>query len=399
LLHLSYGRIRAAHVLLVLGVAALGLYALRQWQGPQVAAYQVSQQALLQQVVASGTVSSQALARIGSEITGVVKKRHVREGDRVQPGSVLLELNDDEQQARLREAQAALAELTQATRPQAEAALREAENALTRAEDELTRRETLHAREQLATEVLEQARSAVVAARAGRDSAQAQLGALAAGGSRETQLRERLASAEAALAKTRILATVHGTVQSRAAEPGDVVQPGRTLFEIWSDDSREILVPVDERNFGLLALDQQAQVIADAFPDEVLAATVNFLAPAIDTTRGTVDVHLALATDAPFLRQGMTVSATITTATRASALVAGNDLLRNVRGDEAEIWRVRDGRVEAVPVTLGLRGIVASEILSGIADGDIVLPATVTGVVPGDRVRTSVQDAAPGDTQ
>jgi HlyD family secretion protein len=378
----------------LLGVAALALFALRQWQGPQVAVYRITPQVLQQQVVASGTVSSQALARIGSEITGVVKARHVREGDRVQPGAVLLELFNEEQQARLHEAQGAFAELVDSARPQAEAGLREADNALARAEDELARRETLHARQQIATEQLEQARSAVVAAGANRDRQRAQLDALVAGGARETQLNQRLAAAEAALARTRILATVHGTVQSRAAEPGDLVQPGRTLFEIWSDDSREILVPVDERSFGMLALGQQAQVIADAWPDQVFAATVDFLAPAVDTTRGTVDVHLTLANDADFLRQGMTVSATITTATRESALVAGNDLLRNVSGVDATVWRVREGRVEAVPVRLGLRGTVASEITSGLAAGDSVLGPDAGGAQPGDRVRAVMQDAA-----
>lgn len=381
----SYVRI----VLALLVLAVMAMYARRQWQGPVLPGYTITTQALVQQVVASGTVSSQALARIGSEITGVLKARHVREGDRVKPGDLLLELRDDEQQARVHEAEAALAELAGSLRPQAAAALREAANALERATAELNRRETLSSKQQVSVEQLDQARSNEVAARAVRDRLQVQLDALAKGGSQEQQLTQRLAAAQAALAKTRIVSTVNGTVQTRAVEPGDLVQPGRTLLEIYSDNTREILVPVDERSFGALALGQRAQVVADAYPDQMLTATVNFLAPAVDTARGTVDVHLALDTDADFLRQGMTISATITTATRPDALVAGNDLLRNVRGNQADVLRVINNRVETAAVTLGLRGMVASEILSGLATGDTVLAAEAE---TGSRVRVELQD-------
>ena len=383
------GRSLVTVVLAVLALVVLAAYVRSKLLGPVASGYEVTAQALEQQVVASGTVSSQALARIGSEITGVLKARHVREGDVVKPGDLLLELRDDEQQARVREAEAALAELAGSIRPQAEAALREAVNAHERAGNELTRREALYLRQQVSAELIQQARSNEVAARAARERLQVQLAAVSKGGTTEQQLTERLAAAQAALAKTRIVATVNGTVQSRAVEPGDLVQPGRTLLEIFSANSREILVPVDERSFGALALGQSAQVVADAFPDKVLTATVTFLAPAVDTSRGTVDVHLSLDGEADFLRQGMTVSATITTASRTNALVVGNEVLRKVRGNQAEVLLVRDNRVEAAAVTLGLRGTVASEITSGLNAGAVVLDSVAE---VGARARVELQD-------
>jgi HlyD family secretion protein len=80
----------------------------------------------------------------------------------------------------------------------------------------------------------------------------------------------------------------------------------------------------------------------------------------------------------------MTVSVTITTATRADTLVAGNDALRNIRGNAADVLMVRDSRVVKVPVTLGLRGMFASEILEGLEAGDLVLSADAE---EGSRVR------------
>src|SRR5690606_5626315 len=126
---------------ILLALVLLLWFAWRQWQGPEIPAYQLEQRPLVQRVVASGEVDSQSLAQVGSEITGVVKARHVREGDAVRAGDLLIELHDEEQQARLREAEAALRQLVQSQRPQTEAALREAQFNLAQASRERERRE------------------------------------------------------------------------------------------------------------------------------------------------------------------------------------------------------------------------------------------------------------------
>ncbi|MCP6423660.1 hypothetical protein NL463_30570, partial [Klebsiella pneumoniae] len=58
-----------------------------------------------------------------------------------------------------------------------------------------------------------------------------------------------------------------------------------------------------------------------------LRAQVAWLDPRVDSSRGTLDVHLELLETADFLRQGMTVSVTIETARRAEALVLPRDAL------------------------------------------------------------------------
>ncbi|MDF2446126.1 MAG: rane protein [Moraxellaceae bacterium] len=366
---------------------ALGLV-LRAARGPELPGYVVEARPLVQRVVASGQVSSQSLARVGSEITGVVQARHVREGDAVRPGQLLLELQADEQQARVREAEAALRQLATSRRPQAEAQVKEAESNLAKAAGERARREELFARGLLSAEQREQARNAEVAARAGRDQARLQLGALGSGGAEEQVLRQRLEQARAALAKTKIHARVAGIVQTRDVEPGDLVQPGRTLLEIARADSREIVVALDEKSLAPLALGQGAQVVADAFPERVLPARVSFIAPSVDAARGTADVHLELAAPADFLRQGMTVSVNIETARADRALVLPNDALRTLQGDRASVLRVQGGKVESVPVRLGLRSTTLSEIREGLKAGDAVLAVEAA---PGSRARVLPQ--------
>lgn len=371
-------------LLLLVPLLLLALPAWRHWQGPLLPGYRIEARPLVQRVVASGEVSSQSLAQVGSEITGVVARRAVREGDAVRAGDLLLALRDDEQQARLREAEAALRQLQDSDRPQAAAALREAQSALNQAERELARRETLQARGLLAVEPLEQARQARIRAREALNRARLDAAALAAGASQEQLLRQRLEAARAALAKTRIHAQHDGIVQTRSVEPGDLVQPGRVLLEIARTDSREILLPLDEKNLAPLALGQHARVIADAYPERALQARVAFIAPAVDPARGTLDVHLELLEPADFLRQGMTVSVEIRTAERERALVLPHDALRQRDGERARVLVLDAGRVAEREVRLGLRGSALSEVLDGLQDGAQVLAVDAE---PGRRAR------------
>ncbi len=371
-------------LLLLVPLLLLALPAWRHWQGPLRPGYRIEARPRVQRVVASGEVSSQSLAQVGSEITGVVARRAVREGDAVRAGDLLLALRDDEQQARLREAEAALRQLQDSDRPQAAAALREAQSALNQAERELARRETLQARGLLAVEPLEQARQARIRAREALNRARLDAAALAAGASQEQLLRQRLEAARAALAKTRIHAQHDGIVQTRSVEPGDLVQPGRVLLEIARTDSREILLPLDEKNLAPLALGQHARVIADAYPERALQARVAFIAPAVDPARGTLDVHLELLEPADFLRQGMTVSVEIRTAERERTLVLPHDALRQRDGERARVLVLDAGRVAEREVRLGLRGSALSEVLDGLQDGAQVLAVDAE---PGRRAR------------
>ncbi|WP_313481391.1 efflux RND transporter periplasmic adaptor subunit [Stutzerimonas kunmingensis] len=385
--------IRRALLLIIPVLLLAGWMIWRQLQGPELPGYRLETRPLVQRVVASGEVDSQSLAQVGSEITGVVAVRHVREGDAVKAGDLLLELRDDEQRARLREAEAALRQLIDSSRPQAQATLREAQNNLEQADRALQRRETLFERKLLASEALEQARRATLTARVVRDRARFAAAAVGEGGSEEQVLRQRLEAARANLAKARIHAQVDGIVQTREVEPGDLVQPGRTLLTIARSGSSEILLPLDEKNLAPIELGQAARIIADAYPDRVLPARVSFIAPSVDTARGTIDVHLDLLEPADFLRQGMTVSVNIETGRREQALVLPNDALRARDGTRAQVLRVNDGVVERVGVRLGMLGTALSEVSEGLAAGDLVL---IGDAEEGQRVRVREQTTPTG---
>lgn len=380
-------------IIIILLILAAGFALFRWWQGPLLTGYRIASTPLVQTVVATGRVATVSRAQVGSEITGVVLERLVQEGDQVSPGDLLVVLKSDELLAQVRQAEVALTELASSRRPQAAAELASAKAQLEQASREAVRRRNAEAGI-LSAEEIEQAVEAERVARNNFESTRLKAAALGPGQVEEAKLREQLVAAQAQLAKTKIRAGVAGTVLTRDVEPGDLVQPGRTLFSIALNGNTEIRVPLDERNLSRLALQQNAAVIADSYPDQSFPARINFIAPSIDPQRGTVEVRLTVDPVPDFLRQDMTVSVNVETGRRERALTIPNDALSSIKGNKAVVLLVRDGKIQHQPVTLGLRGLAMSEVVSGLSQGDQVLADAESSLKDGARVRLKLQKTA-----
>ncbi|WP_201574420.1 efflux RND transporter periplasmic adaptor subunit [Psychrobacter sp. H8-1] len=379
-------------LVIILLMLAVGFAVFRWWQGPLVESYTAVSMPLVQTVVATGQVVTVSRTQVGSEVSGVVLERLVQEGDRVAKGDLLLVLSSDDIAAQVRQAQTELQALASSTRPQALVELDRAKVQLAQASRDVARRRELAAISAISAEEMEQAVQAENVARTNLEAARLRAQALAAGGVEEALLRERLAALQAQLNKTEVRSEVSGTVLTRDVEPGDFVQPGRTLFTIALDGSTEIHVPLDERNLSRLALQQNAIAIADAYPERPFPVRINFIAPGIDPQRGTVEVRLSVDPVPEFLRQDMTVSVNIETGRREQALVIANDALANVQADKAIVLLLRDGKVQRQRVTLGLRGLAMSEIVAGLSEGDQVMVDATSSLANGERVRVVAKD-------
>lgn len=374
-------------------IIVAGFFAFRWWQGPLLPSYRISSMPLVQTVVATGRVVAVSNTDIGSEISGVVLERRVAEGEQVAAGDLLLVLSSDDVAAQVRQAEAELAELISSTRPQAVVDLTNAEVALAQADRNVERRRELAAISAISDEEMEQAIQAQAQARNNLENARLRANALSSGGVEEDLLRARIAALQAQLNKAQVRSKVSGTILTRNVEVGDLVQPGQSLFTIALDGKTEIRVPLDERNLSRLALQQPAVAIADAYPDKPFPVRIRFIAPSIDPQRGTVEVRLSVDPVPDFLRQDMTVSVNIETDQRAKALVIPNDALANVKEDSAEVLLLRDGKTQRQVVKLGLRGLSASEVLSGLSAGDEILVDATVSLADGKRVRTALQAA------
>lgn len=384
----------------LLGALALALLAWWFWLPPQVPSVSARTAPLVRTLQFAARVTTLSRVEVGSTLTGRVREVAVSEGAEVESGQVLIRLESDELHAALaqaeaneRQAQARLAGLRSTGRLVAQASVSQAESVLTAARADLLRAQDLVNQGFLSQARLDEARRAVDVAQAQWDGARAQRAANADSGVDVAQAQAQLALATAArqaaqvrLKEVDITAPARARVLSRAVEPGQIVQPGRALMALALSGPLQLVAQVDERYLEQLAPGQPAIVLADAYPTQAFTGRVLSIAPVVDAQRGAIEVKFALPEPAPgFLREDMTVSVEVETARRERALVVPLGALRGDAAAGPSLWVVRDGRVQARQVRLGLRTLEAVEILEGLSDGDAVLLGPAPS--PGARVR------------
>jgi HlyD family secretion protein len=392
-----------AALVVLIGAGAL---ALRWWMGSPVSTESVLRRDFVQTVVASGHVEAPHRLDVGVQITGTVSRIPVTEGQAVEAGDLLLELEAAELSATGRQAdvavmqaQAKLRQLQEVQGPVAAQTLRQAQTSLRNARAALARSQNLFNQGFISEVGLDDARKTAELADPEVRSAQKQLDTTTLNGSDRALALANVAgaqaSAQAARARTSyaaIRAPVAGTLIARNVEVGDVVQPGKVLMTLSPQGRTQLVVAIDEKNLALLALRQLAVVSADAYPAQRFVAALAYINPGVNATTGAVEVKLDVAAPPAVLKQDMTVSVDIEVARRPQALIVP---LAAVHDADTTPWVLRlEGR-SAVrsAVLLGLRSGGLAEVLSGLAEGDVVLvgPAAVR---PGARVRATPRVAA-----
>lgn len=395
-----------AWVLLAVALVA-AFTAWRTTRAPSVPAVSTQVAPLVRTLQFSGRVATASRVELGSTLTGRVREVAVAEGALVKAGDVLVRLESGELRASLaqsvaseRQAAARLAGLRSTGRSAVQAGVAQAESVWVAAQAELQRSLDLVAKGFLSEARLDEVRRTVAVAGAQLDAARAQSAANAEPGTEVAQAQAQLAlasaaraAAEARLSEAVLTAPADARVLSRLVEPGQIVQPGRALLGLALAGPLQLVAQVDERYLGQLQPGQTAHVLADAYPTQRFTARVLSIAPLVDAQRGAIEVKFSLQEPAPaFLREDMSLSVEVETARRDRALVVPADALRGDDSTGTSVWIVRDGRVEARPVRLGLRTLDAAEIIEGLSEGEQVLLGAAP--LPGQRARIST-DAAP----
>ncbi len=400
-------RVRAAvwprKWLLLTGVAAAGFgvwLAIPLLLGPEAAVDETTRVTLVETVVATGSVQTPFRANIGSQITGTVLAVQVDEGQRVTKGQPLISLDNHELVGAVSQAQGAMAEanahmkqLVELTLPTARDSLKQAQATLLNAQQTLDRASFLVRRGDETRVVLDSAQKDLDVARTQVRSAELAVFSASSGGSDyttgQTQLNQAKASLDTAISRldyATIVAPRDGVLITRNVEQGAVVQAGNTLLVLAPDGETQLLLAIDERNLGKLALAQKAVVSADAYAGKRFAAVLSYINPAVDIARASVEVKLTVPDPPSYLRQDMTVSVDIEVGRGENALVLPGRSVHDALSDKPWVMVVRKGRTVRQPVRLGLQGATQTEILEGLAEGESALPA-VSPILAGHRVR------------
>jgi len=329
--------------LLAAGLLA-GYFGFLALAGPKVDAARVARRDIVQTVVASGRVAKPHRVDIGAQVVATVADVPVAEGAFVRAGQRLIVLDSKEARAAERQAQATL------------------DNA--RAQYERNR--TLHQKGFIGAATLDDAQRNLEVSRTQLDAARAKLDYLL------------------------IKAPVAGTLIARDVERGELVQPGKVLMVLSPTGATQLVLQIDERNLGRLAVGQRALASADAYASQRFDAVVAYINPGVDAQRGTVEVKLDVPQPPEYLRDDMTVSVDIETERHHGALVLPAAAIYDA-GSTPYVLAVRDGRALRQGVKLGLRGEGAVEVLDGLAEGELALLGANATFKPGRRVRIALR--------
>jgi HlyD family secretion protein len=395
-------------------VILLALYLLRNvLLGTPTKVYTATSSELVQTVVASGRVISPQRVTVALQGSGRVQRVAVAEGQEVELGQLLIELDNSDSRASLAQANAAVAQaqakmrqLNELSQPVAVQVLAQAQAGALQARKTLARNRDLVAQGFISQAAVDEAQRAVDVAVSQVTSAQAQVKTNTAGGSdallAEAALRQAFASAQLARVKLdqgQVLAPSKGVLISRSVEVGDIVQPGKELMVLAASGQSQILIQIDEKNLSKISLGQKAYGSADAFASQRFDAVVAYINPGVDATRGSVEVKLNIPNPPAYLRQDMTVSIDIETARRNAAVVISTSAVEDATTDKPWVLVVRDKHAVKQFVTLGLRGDTRVEVLAGITAGEVVVPVSKAGVKAGQRVRATVTAEPPPRVQ
>lgn len=286
-------------------------------------------------------VQAKQTAAISSQLMATIQAIHVRAGDTVRAGQLLIELDQRDLQSRL---------------AQSREQVRVIEARLQEARANLARIEGLSERKLVAQADLDRARAQF-------DSLTAEL----------ASARERVEEAQTALSFTRIKAPIDGRVVDRLAEPGDTASPGVPLLSIYNPGTLRIAAWVREER--ALAL-QPGQPLAVTIPslDLQLSATLEERVPSADPGSRSFLIKAAIDQDGRLL-PGLYAELQVPAGTETLLLIP-RERVATV-GQLNLVWVSTPAGAERRFLRLGTLVGDRVAVLSGLEAGEALLPVPV----------------------
>lgn len=402
------GHKNSLKIIFILVLLAALWASIQHWGfGPEVEGLKVEQRDFVQTVVASGHVENAHRVDIGAQLTGTVKRVPVAEGQMVQAGQLLIELENTELQASLKQAEfnvqqaaAKLRQLREVQVPVTAHALHQAMVTQETSQQALKRSQDLYDKGFTGQAALDEFKRMALVTQSQVLSLKDQMASLNEGGSdsvlAQANLSQAKAGSELAHARLRyaqISAPSSGTLISRNVEPGDVVQAGKVLMVLSPTGTTELVVQIDEKHLSQLKIGQAATASADAYSKEQFPAVLSYINPGVDAQRGSVTVKLQVPQAPSYLQQDMTVSLNIEVAKRSQAILLATEAVRDIE-KSAWVLQIVNGKAVRQPIQIGLRGPGYCEVLKGLQPNDVVIrdPA---GIADNARVRIKTMPVKP----
>ncbi len=359
--------------------AAIGvvIYFVR-FQPVRVTEHDVVRGTIASEVMGTGTLEARVKANISAKISGRIESVLVDQGDIVEAGQLLVQLDDAELSQQVSIAQADV-EAKQSAIDRVDADVSRAAAVLGQANTNFKRLLALSEQDAISRDELDKAAEARSIAESDVSRADAAL----------AEVKKALVVAERSLefqrtklTDSKIVSPFNGMIVRRDREPGDVVAPGSLILSLISTKQLWIKSWVDETEMAKLRADQSAKVIFRSESETTLPGKLVRLGKETDreTREFVVDVEVLELPENWAVGQRAEVFIETECKTNV-VLIPAHYLIRN--GEQIGVYRNQGGIVQWQPIEVGLRGRELVEIKSGLEAGQtIVLPAK-----PGMKLR------------
>jgi membrane fusion protein (multidrug efflux system) len=329
-----------------------------------VSTARVRRGSILERVSAPGSLRARRESRIGAEVSGRIDRVFVNDGDRVEEGAPLFQIDRGPYEMALRQASAGL-DVARAERAQIEADLARA-NALRRSDI-------------LAAEQLERLRTQVAVAKA-----------------RERQAAEGVALARHHLEQTLVSAPFGGSVAQRLVDEGTtaLVQPQTIVVVLQETEVLEAEANIPESQLSVVQIGDTALVYVERLP-EPIRTQVSAVSDTIDPQARTYRVKMVVPNPDHSLKAGIFARVDILPEAKRDALLVPRAAVRSEEGG-SRVLVVRGGRAEAVAVRLGVVSENDAEVLAGLdAGSEVIVGTAAREVAPGMPVRVVEAPGSP----
>ena len=353
---------------------------------PAITVTPVTRRVLRDTAIVTGMIGPVEQVQVAPQVEGQQIEALLAEvGDSVQAGQVLarlstasLTLQKTQLAASLAAARAAIAQ-SEAQMLEAQAAADEANRAAER---------TLKLKDQgSASQVaLDKANAAAVS---GNARAAIAVQALESTKANLALVEAQLANVELSLSRTEVKAPVAGEITARNAQVGAIASAaGQPMFSLIRDGALELRADVAEGDLLPLAAGQTASLTL-AGSNAPRSGTIRLVEPSIDAVTRMGRARITL--DAPQgIRSGMFAEATVLVAERET-LAVPISAIGTAKG-QTTVLKVTGDMAARVPVQTGIRAEGWVEILSGLAEGDLIVAKAGAFVRDGDRISPVVAE-------
>ena len=312
----------------------------------------------------SGSLTAEREASVRAQVGGSVLQIYAEQGQRVRAGQLLAQVDASGLQDAFLSARAAVT----SARSSADIATRE-----------LARGEKLLAAGAIAERDIEQSRRASIAANAGLADA-----------------RARLANAQKQLSNTRITAPISGVVSDRQVSAGDVVQPGAAMFTVVDPSSMRLEASIPAEQLDQVRIGVPVSFTVTGYPGRTLIGKVTRINPTADPATRQVRIIASIPNTSGTLVGGLFATGRLASESK-SGLIAPVAAI-DQRSSVPSVMRIKQGKVERIPVQLGLRdeGAERIQITAGVQAGDTLLLGAAQGISSGTVIKVSAPtDKAP----